>query len=541
MRLIIWCFFLFPGPLSFAQEEINLKKVRKEIPIKGVKVVEHIDEDSNLLVFKTKTNKGLYDYKTKKILVDTLKFAKEFGYGKEILWYEGKNQYGLIRLEDRKELLRSTIPFNAAESSDTNSVLLTSTEGFGMLDLDRNDVYYVKPHTIKKKKVFFKQEYWNGWENYERSAEYNPTTGVLTYYGYSGDGITTTTNIYQEGKYLLETIAGYTYGGRAIEASTGRLVSNMGAPVESWKNGYSYGYSTISFWDFDFNILVDDVAIEKLSTEHLKAVFDADISSSRHIINGLYQIEKKGKIQFLSVQNFGIVSSDFDEVYEIGRDTYMGGISYFTRKGNKLGLFNTTRLETVPAVYDIVETRILPGGTYAYRAGSEFLMMGKENESYGGWELKSKIPHKGKRELDLTILVNHASIDGEKLILSLRKIDPDTHDSHYYTESNYEGGSGIFNWKTGRKIHHDPTRDFHTYQPYENGYIVQDHRYHFARRYTGVQLFDSSLNAITKPEQYRSPVVYEGKLYMLDTKSYQFVQYDIRKKKVVRLNWQDRF
>lgn len=511
MRLLFLIAALI-STISFAQADDLLalpKKLKKEIGIKGIKELGSVPNAPEMVIFKTKKNQGLYDLRQKRIIADTLNDCSFDTIGEGILFYSTKRRNHLLRMSDRRLLFAGTDSIQWIASNDTNFTLMNAGSAFGLFDHNRNDLYLLDSASLPNQKIqFFEQTYTDSYEPYTHSCLLLPKERALVYYGFGGDGIQNASNIYRMDNYLIEERSGYLHGTSVYELSTGKEIAVLPAAIHPWKKGFYAGNEFRSYYDKNFQIVFEGMTPKEHYPEHFRTLIDSSVLMSQQLEEQLHLILfTNGTYRVFDLYLMDWVSQAYNGWHEIGLDTQMGGTAYFTRKGRTMGLFHSRQGEVVPPNYTVVETRILNSGNYAYRADNEIFQMAAVGEYFPKYLLASRATAK-RTELALSTPINHASIRGEEIVLSLRKTQADVHDSYYYTESNYIDASGIYNYITDTWT---VANDYHVFFPLEENYLVSKADGP-TPIYTVTQLLDKELNPISK--EYGAHFLYNGKLYV---------------------------
>ena len=527
--LIIFLLLLFTGFTSSAQSD--LKAIKKQIPVKGIKAIEQVNFAKELYIYRAKNDTGVWNNNLGKIILNHLIDIFPDSVYEKWVDYNTSNAYGIYDLSKDQSVLSSPTAFYTTASLDSNFMLIMSPDVYGMIDLQRMACYVINknnpPTTIQS---FFDEQADNGYESYSTGCSYDPEHQSFYYYGYESDGIQNMLTVKNLDDYLIENQSGYVYGMKVHQQSTGELKLDMyGGDIQKWKGGYALVSQNITYFDHDFKPIFEDIAQDEYTLEHFKTLFDDKITKVDYAGDGIYKCKTDGKYAFFSILPIKRISDWYDYIFYIGKDIYTNGESYYTVNNDHFGLYNTWRGVELDAKYHLIEMQIFNDTTCAYRADDELLYL----RSHNGWSkywVKDSVMNKWSDSMKKnSMVINHLSVKDSLLILSLRACEPDIHDYSYGTETTYEDGSGVLNLNTKKWVI-EP--EYHSFLPFKGYYITSDVGSSY-RNWTKTQILDENFKPITD-EEFDGAFIYQNQLIMRN-KKWERVVYDVETKKVTKI------
>lgn len=500
--------------LSFSVFSQDFKHIKKEIPEKGIKEIELLPVDGDrFYLYSIKDEKSVWDKQSKQTILRDITFSGISESNPNWFRYTKQGSFGVYDFKNNQVILESASTINIHSTKVNDLILLISgnivcladipsgkflkadlgsTNPDNELDLGRNDASI--SYLNKSKTLSFGAE--------------------IEYYGDPTYVFYTVSKLGNNIKALYED------GGQVstIYNKLGSFVREVPGNVVQWEKGFLVQtYSSISYYNYAMKSIYEQVKIENHQLNHFQELFDGRITSAKAINRGVYQVEIEGKTGFYDIVERKFDSELYDNLIKIGDDIYWGGISYFVEKNKKYGVYNSKHGELLQPKYSTIQQRAFEDGSFGYRADNELRIFKKDSKKLKRMPLKQWTD-----DLEVeSITINHLSVLDNKLILSLRKTEADTHDFAYGTMTLYHDGSGVYDIEKKVWIINP---EYHTFTPFGNYYVALKPG-NSNRTWTETVFFDEELWPITAQELGTS-FIYQGNL-IARTGNWELVSLDI--------------
>lgn len=521
LLILLW-FCVFVIIPSIAQPD--LRKIKKQIPVKGITSVEPVSFSDQLFLFQAKSDAGLWDTESQTILISHLKEISVTSYQDNWIFYSATSEYGIYDLNEKNILVHSNSPIFLEYSEDSNLVNIINSEVLGFLDREQNRSYWTKTSATQDTTFFDDGKLGHG-------CTYSAEDKKITYwYGiteeYEGEE--------EEEAYGYEEFisirhqAGYAWeSGRVFNLETGQLMlENLFSSGKEWKGLIvTNTHKGKSYYDKDLNPIFINIKGDEYTLEHFRYLADSSITEAKYIGNTYTYLCKSGhKQRFYSSLDMEPVSQIYDFTFPIGYDFLHDGHSFFTVKEcYGYGLFNTWRQEELEPKYTIIEKRAFPDGSYWYRADDDLHLVRRFSSD-------SAVVKKWNPAMEKTsTVINHIGVHDDNLVISLRATSADTHDSYYYTATDFDPGSGVIDL-TDTTWRIEPW--YHTITPFKGHYVAMEIGSSYRNAsWLQTTLLDKNFEPITD-RKFGYAFIFNDMLILKSGMKY--VLYDVEKNKVTR-------
>lgn len=513
MKKLAFIILLFVFLASIVQAQPNYEKIKKKIPINDITQVEPSPFGDNIYHYYAKTDSGLWDSKSKKIIVSHVKNAEISAFSNHWFTYSTINSYGIYNIEKSQVPFGSKYPVYLVESGLSNLLLIVNKEYVGFVDIDINTAYYVRPSSETS--------------TVKLLEETKKETTTCTYYPDSKKLV-----------YRDEVFAGAEYTGLVVTHHPNYLINEFDVynfetgELAFTVEGQIYDYdsiilvkssNSISYYDDRLKLVFENVKADEYRLEHFNYLVDASITKVSYLGNSsIYLCNIGAKRQFYNSSGLLPISPTYDFVFPIGYDQQYKGLSYFTlQEGHGFGLFNSQKKEVLKTTFNIVEKRLRADGSYWLRADNKFIDISKAEITEIAWESSFD---------KSSMIINHIGVHANKLVVSSRSISADTHDASYYTASYFDDGSGVINledttWSKWPR--------YHTITPFKGHFIAMKigSTYRNAS-WLQTTIFDKDFKPITD-KKFGYSFIYNDMLF-IRYDGMNLIQYDVEANRVVR-------
>lgn len=523
LLLSLVCLFYILAPHVNAQT--NLKKIKKEISVKGVKSVKPVPFSDQLYIYQSKNDTGLWDTSSKQVLLSGIKELSPSSFGDSWIDYSTSSEYGIYDVVGKQILVHSPSPMWLKVSSDSNVVNIINSDVIGLIDLRLNQSFWVELQLQNDSTLFYSKEFSYLYDGESKEVSYGKGDSRDGLWAYEESEEEFGDEEYYEELVRLRHKVGYAWeSGRGFNIETGEIVAENLWNITQFREYFVTSlYGKKSFYDSDFKLLFKDVRDDQYKIEHFQLFVDEAITKVELVGGHIYMCRFGAKRRFYDALEMEPISPVYDFTFKIGRDFIHGGYSYFTAKdGSGYGLYNTDRGELFAPKYRLVEKRSFPDGSYWYRVDNNLYSANKvvdSNSSTMSWNPKLE---------NTTTIINHLGIANNHLIVSSRSTSADTHDSSYYTATNFDDGSGVITMKDSSWVF----GYYHTVTPYRGHYIAMKIGSSYRNAsWLQTTLFDKDFNSITD-EKFGVSFIHNGMLIVLSGLNLKV--YDIEKRKIIR-------
>ncbi len=509
-RLLTLIMLLF----SFTVLSQDFKDIKKVIPEKGIKEIELLPVDSKrFYLFSTKDGKSIWDNQSKQTVLRGITFSGISENNPNWFRYTKQDSFGVYDFKNNQVILETPSTINIHTTKVDGLILLISGSVVCLADIPsgkflKADLSISNPD---KKLDLGRNDATISYLNNSKTLSFG---AEIEYYGDPTYVFYTVSKLGNNIKTLYED------GGQVstIYNKLGSFVREVPGNVVQWEKGFLVQtYSSISYYNYAMKSIYEQVKIDNHKLNHFQELFDSRITSAKVVNRGIYQVEIEGKTGFYDIIERKFDSELYDNLIEIGADIYWGGVSYFVEKDKKYGVYNSNHGELLQPKYSTIQQRALEDGSFGYRANNELRIFKNDNK-----KLKRMPLLQWTDDLETeSIIINHLSLLDNKLILSLRKTEADTHDFSYGTMTLYHEGSGVFDIEKKSWIINP---EYHTFTPFGNYYVALKPG-NSNRTWTETVFFDEELWPITAQELGIS-FIYHGNL-IARTGNWELVSLDI--------------
>jgi len=493
-----------------AQKEI--KQITKSIPVKKISKLEGIF-DNKFYYFEAKSDTGIWDVSNQEVLLHSVRSYKFSDINSNWLIYETKNNYGLFNATEHKTMISSTDPFFLSYKTDSNLIRVVGKSVIGYIDLDRN-ANCVAPRGHDPGISFFEEEFPG------RHSFYDSINGAVVYGYEEYDGVIDETYI----QYMMDYVVD---DGEFYNAETGEFILNLGTSVEIAHDHFVVGghYNGSDYYNSDLELVYSEIRPKDMDAEMLQYFGIEEATDIEYFGSDDVLLCSLGdEYLFVGTRSFETLSPRYDNVFDLGRDYYAEiGFTFFTLKDDKLGLFRSYGEELSPQ-YKLVEELAFSDGSFAYRADDSLYFI----QAYGEEEIS---PRLWKSEDAMkSVVIRHASIVGDKLIISPRRLKADNHDSGSYTSSWFEDGAGVYDLTSNRW---KDRNDYHTLMPYGDFYIgMEIGSIYKNASWLHTTIWNKDMSSTVTDKELGVSFIYKGKLVVRERLTRSYIIYDPTTKRV---------
>ena len=525
MKTLLLFLSLAISAISFSQ--LNLKKIKKEIPIKGIKEMSIVEGTENLIFYRSKKEDGIWDNNKKKIIAKGIKETEILALNKEWIRIDIGSVHKLYDHINSRELLVSRNKFEFQKSQRDNLLLVTAPSLIGIYHKDRKELCLHK--STSEDITFYKDSIALSWGEMARtSLTYIAKDQQFYLEEYLGDGVYGGWSANEMDGYIIERSGSGMYNLRISNPNSGTELFSGNGHLFKWSGGYGVNHSReVSYFDKDFNVMIESTNYEKFSVNEFEKIVGNGIIDVKHIVGGLFYLENNNGVFLYSLSSEEQVTKHCDQIFLAGQDVLISGYSAFLYSEGKVGFYHTNGFTLEPK-YSSVELRMIQDGSFGYKADNEFYGF-KRTGDYGYYAEFNEQKSVWNEDLEFaSTIYNHVSVSKNRLIVSLRICDPDTHDSAFGTNTKYEGGSGVYDIQNQRWL----LRNYHYITPFQ-GYYVATKAGSSYKNWLKAEIYDGNFNLLNKDE-LASPKFYKGKLFVRN-KKYDLVEYDIKTQKEIKV------
>ncbi|MCR9249572.1 MAG: hypothetical protein NXI20_04080 [bacterium] len=509
-RLLTLTLLLF----SFTVFSQDFKDIKKEIPEKGVKEIELLPVDGDrYYLYSTKDENSVWDNQSKQTILRDITFSGISESNPNWFRYTKQNSFGVYDFRNNQVILESPSTINIHSTKVDSLILLISGNLVCLADIPSGKflIANLSGSNPDTELDLGRDDASISYLNKSKTLSYG---GEIEYYGDPTYVFYTVSKLGNNIKALYED------GGQVstIYNKLGSFVREVPGNVVQWEKGFLVQtYSSISYYNYAMKSIYEQVKIDNHKLNHFQELFDGRITAVKVVNRGVYRVEIEGKTGFYNIIERKFDSELYDNLIEIGADIYWGGVSYFVEKDKKYGVYNSNHGELLQPKYSTIQQRELEDGSFGYRANNELRIFKLDNK-----KLKRMPLLQWTDDLETeSIIINHLSLLDNKLILSLRKTEADTHDFSYGTMTLYHEGSGVFDIEKKSWIINP---EYHTFTPFGNYYVALKPG-NSNRTWTETVFFDEELWPITAQELGIS-FIYQGNL-IARTGNWELVSLDI--------------
>lgn len=510
--LIISTLILITSGL-FGQSE-DLKSIKKSIPVKKIKAVAPSEFSSDIYWFYTKTDTGLWNNKSGKVLATSVQNTSGCRLDTNWIKVYTKSSVELWNWNKEAPLIKSSSDFIIDSIDEFDIQVVVGTNLVGIYQESTKQFYLSDLNNIpnKREKLYFKKasDKWS----YDVSCYRNEGNGSISWYGSTGDGWQNTVHvgpIYD--KFISVDLFDMNNHGNIYNRETLKKQLTYEGELQQWDSGYVVLSSyDMSYYREDLNPVIEGLALHEYEPEEFATLFGVKLDKCWHLGQGAYLAKKASKYAFIDVTNRREFSEWYDYVHPIGTDSYRNASLYTVLNDNKIHLANdfgiTSYAKNLNRI-DILESNL--GNEYE-RFDDSLRIRKYKNGNWSSFRVKWN-----DEALDTLTIISHSHLKGDLLVLSPRAIETPRYRNSL---TKYRQGAGVldtktFNWKI------KPL--YHTITPYKGMYIASTPG-NSSNTWTKTGFFDNDFKS-TGPKELGCHFIVNRRLTVRDA-NWDFIEMD---------------